>query len=144
MNIIRVQDSPHWATNLIGKPWRPEWHCWGLVRQVYREQLSVELPEFPTVDPRNVEAFGRAIHAGALSADWAQIGAPEEFAVVAMSRKNLFHHVGIWTEADGGLIVHAQDGSCTVADSLPYLRQNGWKRIGFFRYGAFCRDSKPV
>ena len=130
MNTTPVQDSLHWATKLIGKPWVPEWHCWSLVRDVYGEQLGIPLPDF-MADP---ETKRREIQKASLSPEWVELDGPEELCVVAMSRRNIFHHVGVYTEADGGLVVHVQEGTCTVADSLAYLQKVGWQRIGFFKW----------
>jgi hypothetical protein len=96
--------------------------------------LGVALPSYPSISPRKAEAFARAIHGASFKDQWQRVGKPFEFAVVGMSRRQTFHHVGVWTEADGGLVVHVQEGTCTVADSLPDLKRLGWNRIEFFKW----------
>ena len=44
----------HWAEKYIGKPWvNGEYDCWGLVRDVYKNELGVELSPIVT-DATNI------------------------------------------------------------------------------------------
>lgn len=39
----------HWAVKYIGKPWiNGEYDCWGLVRDIYKNELQIELSPIVT------------------------------------------------------------------------------------------------
>ena len=71
-----------WANEYVGIPWlwrgrdRTGIDCYGLVRLVYREQLSVELPEEQYLAVEDVED-----RIGCRRPFWSQVSRPEPFDV---------------------------------------------------------------
>lgn len=86
------------------------------------------------------------IDAGAKGGEWERLKTPVEGCAVGLSHRpdGKFHHVGIWTQADGGLVVHAVDGANVIAQNLSSLKFHGFGRIEFFEYGAYYRNKQPV
>lgn len=121
---LRIPYSP-------GECTRQACDCWGFVRLVYQEKLNIVLPDLP--------AFGSMewAHRSASMREscWKQVEKPFEFCAVGMARKDVLHHVGVWTEADGGCIVHAvadRGGLCT--DTLKTLRLRGIRVFRYYRW----------
>lgn len=137
----------HWILNYLRLPYAPGGRdhrgvdCWGLLRLVYAEQLGIELPLLPgIVDGRLVS---REIVATA-RIGWQELNAPVEFCAVAMGRRQILHHVGIWTAADGGKVIHTWGGRAVVADTLRAVRHKGLQTVKFFAYGTHHSNSEPV
>lgn len=130
----------HYAASLIGKPWvagarGPDaFDCWGLVTWVYQQRFGIHLPLFEGVDPKCVSGVGRLMAEGSQKDDWISLLSPEEGCVVAMSRNRIIHHVGIYCDVDGGLVLHALDGQNVVAQSLSQLSLYGWRTIQFYKH----------
>lgn len=127
----------NWASKYIGKKWQnggrgPDaFDCWGLLYWTMREDFMTEVPTFP-IDPGALWEVQQQIEAESKSTNWVQRMVPEEGCAVGLSHGAHFHHVGQWTEQDGGLVIHCLDGSGVVADSLAQLRASGWRRIEFY------------
>ena len=131
----------HWSTRYIGLPYviggrtREGLDCWGLLRLFYQEEKNITLPELPGIVENGVLDISRTIIQEKL-ASWKYVALPEEGCAVAMSQRQVLHHVGIWTDADGGRIIHSWQAP-VVADKLSDLRrQRGFKRIEFYCYGT--------
>lgn len=138
-------DQIHWATNLIGKPWRkgangPDaFYCWGLLVYVYRWRLNIKLPLYQNMDVCNA-AIARGLII--LETDpllpwtrWFRVDSPDklmEYDAVGMGPGKM-EHVGIYTEADGGLIIHAAQHNGVIADKPETLRRK-YSRLEFYRY----------
>ncbi len=128
-----------WAMSYIGCKWQPggrgphEFDCWGLVKYVYARERGIELPDFPGILPGD-PAVAEVIDAGTRLPDWKRIAAPEEFCAVALGRARLFSHVGVWTCADGGRLLHAHDQLGVAAQSMLALRRVRWQKIAFFKH----------
>ena len=136
MSITQENGSNHWATDLIGRPWSIDWHCWNLVQDVYRERFQIDLPNYPRVNPLKHREL--MLQVGALGTDqlpeWIELKEPEELCVVAIGRSNVTTHVGLWTEANGGGVVHVQAQSNCTCDSIQRLRRSCWQTIRFFKW----------
>lgn len=122
----------HWTTRYIGLPYhnKERLDCWQLLRLVYNNELGIHLPELPGVE--DARFFSR----------WAELEWPVEFCAVGMTRKETIHHVGVWTMADGGRIVHCWDGMPVVADTRKTLKLRGLRVVQF--YGLHHRDTESV
>jgi len=130
----------HWARNYIGLPHchggrdRSGLDCWGLVTLVYEEVLGIMLPELPGITTQGVFAVSREI-ATQRTAGWTRIERPIECGIVGMSHNHALHHVGIWTDADGGKVIHCWKSS-VVADTLDALKRwKGIRTLEFYCYG---------
>ena len=139
-----------WIADVIGKPWKAgargpdEFDCWGLVWYVYAKRLGVTLPMF---EGHSVEAqaVSRALAANLTTTGaWRAIDRPEELCGVAMGRNRIIHHVGLYTEADGGLVVHASDGARVVGQTLSTLRTQAFNRILFYKYDYSRAPIQPL
>lgn len=111
----RSTRATHWATPLIGKPWRggaagPDaFDCWGLVRWVFERQHGIVMPPVvvgaiggTTVD--NVTAIK---HAARVSGWHTVVGAPWPDDIVLMHGLK-GRHVGLMVLANGRLgVLHA-------------------------------------
>lgn len=135
----------HWAFDYIGKKWKiggrgpEEFDCWGLVFFVYKTHLNIELPEYPGIDANDKLKVTRMITNGSGLQSWKILpdNMWDEFSVIAMSKRSkVFHHVGLYTKADGGLIIHASDNGRVIASRTSALRQAGWSIIKGFAYNA--------
>lgn len=111
-----------------------------------REEFGQVIPEYAGINARDLLKVCRMIEAGASGGDWQRLGKPHEGCAVGMSKRadRSFHHVGIFTEADGGLVVHAVDGANVLAQPLSALKYHGFGRIEFYEYGPYCRNLQPV
>ena len=69
-------------------------------------------------------------------AQWDLVRAPIELDVVQMSHGAHPTHVGVWIEADGGLVMHAVRGAGVLCQRLASLRLNGWRLLDIYRRRA--------
>lgn len=107
--------------------------CWGLLWFIYLNYFGVELELHP-VDPIHHEEVAKRINAGVDDGQWVRLMKPVDGCAVALSKSKVFHHVGIFTSIDGGLVLHAHDSGRVVAQSLAGLRSQGWSRIQFYKH----------
>lgn len=146
----------HWLSRYVGIPFGSgsgQLTCWGLVRRVYAEQLSVVLPDHAEVSDRYVTAMARLRRNGATpeevraarsavaeemerghtSENWVESQQPECFDVVLMTNihSGRVGHVGVYV--GGGRLLHteAQTGSCIVPTN--HISVSG-RITGFRRY----------
>lgn len=127
----------HWAYGLIGRPYRRDaagpdcFDCWGLVRHVFREQLSIEMPFVAVGEEGNLRAIRRAV---AVSG-WRPVrsGGPKEWDIVTM-RSPWGPHVGVMVRANGGLLMlHAVQGLGVCAQTLEELPVQGYQALRWWR-----------
>ena len=130
----------HWMTPYIGLPYltggrnKKGLDCWGLMRLIYKEEKGIELPEYPGISAEEAIIKGKVI-ARDTANDWIPIEKPEDGCGVAMSQKHVYHHVGVWADADGGKVVHCWEGTkFVVADTRRNLYLKGFLKIAFFRH----------
>lgn len=104
--------------------------CWGLVFLVYAETFGISLPTFPGLSVSNLTAETLR----EVESQWTQVEKPFEGCLVAMSQRSAIHHVGIYTSADGGRVVHCREHSNVVVDTLRGLSVKGFQVIKFYRH----------
>lgn len=137
-----------WAIEHIGKPWvagarGPDaFDCGGWLRFAFLTQHGIVLPEWGDVNPKNPSQTAPAILGAAQSDIWHEVEEPVDFCAVAMSQSRVIHHVGLYLDVDGGLILHACDGKGLIAQSLSQLAGSGWRTLIFYQHQAL-RDVKP-
>ena len=128
----------HWSTKLLGLPWVPggrtekEMDCWGLLMRVYKEQLGISLPEHKNIDATRVLEYSGAIRKG--MEDWELLEKPEHLCGVALSRSKKIHHVGVYLENDGGLILHCHEESGVIIQTPREMAKLGWRKIEYYGY----------
>ena len=130
-----------WALNAIGTV--PK-NCWLFVRDVYKEQLGVELPQFASIMMGDIPNIVRTMEIESKNKMWKKVEDPSEFAVVAMSKSQYIHHVGLWTEEDGGKVLHSYEKNPVVANDILQLRRVGFKRVEFYELDEAYRNIEPV
>lgn len=129
----------HWACQYIGMRHRQggrgpkEVDCWGLLRLVYAQKFSISLPELPGVCLGTLASMASHIASG-LQDDWVLTEVPFDGCAVAMSQREVIHHVGLWATADGGKIIHCWDSHNVIADTLLGIRQKGFRVVRFYRH----------
>lgn len=134
-----MNDSPHWARKYIGFPFAAGGRgsegvdCWGLVLLVYRREFGIPLPSLPGISAATVRSIHSKIREEA-ERDWVELTSPTEGCVVAMSQMQAVHHVGVWTQADGGRIIHSWKRQNVVADSLKSIRLKGIRTVRYYQH----------
>jgi len=133
----------HWVCDYLGKPHVPgargpeAFDCWGLVRDIYERRFNIDLPFYPGLPreptPADTRLMLKEIR-NELKEDWVVSEKPFDGCAVAMSQSQVYHHVGLYMEADGAKVLHCWDGSAVVLDTLPRLRLKGLKKITFYRH----------
>lgn len=138
----------HWATRYIGLSWAVDgfgplnFHCWGLVWHVQREEFHREVPKYAFMNPQDRLAVAREFTSAEQGDDWLELAEPVEGCVVTLSSNRVTHHVGVWTATDGGLVLHSSEGKGVLAQSLSALRANGYNRINFYTHHSWHTSSK--
>lgn len=128
----------HWSAIYIGLKYEigargpDKVDCWGLLRLIYSDIYGIQLPEYPGITVASALAQCKTF----LEAkdDWILVDDPFDGAAVAMSQKEIIHHVGVYASADGGKIIHCWKGHNVIADTLRGLKLKGFKRILFYRH----------
>lgn len=130
-----------WVQPLIGTPWviggrdTTGFDCWGLLWYVYRTQFGIELPNYPERQPLNVSENWRIAQQEMASPHWRQIVKPSHGDAIGLSAsRKVIHHVGIFLDVDGGLVLHATDKRHVVAQSIQTLRTIGLQTVLFYRH----------
>ena len=130
----------HWAVKYIGLPWTPqgfgpqEFNCWGLVWWVQRNQFARDLPQHAFVSPYDRVRMAREMETAVHGSDWLELPKPMDGCVVGLSSSRIVHHVGLYADVDGGLVVHSCEGKGVLAQSVSNLRATGWNLIKFYAH----------
>lgn len=129
----------HWAEAYATKDWvpsndpkgRPKYDCWDHVREVQREVFGRELDE---IDPENYDIWAliKMLKENSEIGKWKQVDKPSEGDIVQLGHAKRPHHVGTWTKADGGKVVHCLEKAGVVAQSKLTLRMSGWGHLTFW------------
>lgn len=126
-----------WASDTIGA--KPK-NCWLFVRDVYKDHLDVELPKFASIMVGDIPSIVKTMEIQSKNEMWRKIEEPTEFCVVAMSKSRYIHHVGVWTEEDGGKVLHSFEKKPIVANDLLQLHRVGFKRVEFYELTEAYRN----
>lgn len=97
----------HWASALIGKPWKPSRNCWWLFRKAWLRRWGDELPEVPADEPpgsvaiREVARIGRAhrVQGPAVDGDAVVMRTTVELHIGMAVQ--LGHHLGVLDTVQG-------------------------------------------
>lgn len=129
-----------WVRDLLGIPWVAggrgpgSFDCWGLVKWIYGTQLSVTLEDFAGIPVDDVRAVGTEMTRGVLVAPWHPSSTPGHLDLVAMGGNRLIHHVGVWLDIDGGLVLHTSSGKSVCAQGLSQVKTTGTQTIKFYHH----------
>lgn len=128
----------HWGAKHIGRTPEAVGLCWGLLRLVYAE-FGIQVPEVKGLTRENAAAVAAGVRDG-LKEDWEEIQKPEEGCAVGMSitsDPDEIHHVGVYTDSDGGRVVHCWGRYNVIADTLRGLALKGFRVVRFYRHKAW-------
>ena len=129
-----------WAHKYIGKPWQnggrgPDcFDCWGLLCWVYKEEFGIILPAFAGVDAKDFGLVGRTMNREAAGASWRRLEEPEDGCAVALGKRSLIHHVGIFIGEGEDLILHVTEHGRSVAQKPLTLRSLGYGLINYYKW----------
>lgn len=135
----------HWSSQYLGKPYDVDgygpdaFNCWGLVWEVYRAQFGIDLPKYGHVDPRQLPQIVRQI--ASEECQWERITEPKDGCVVGLSSGRSLHHVGIYLDVDGGLVLHARDQAGVIATPRAHLARHGWGKVNFYLHKSWRTSS---
>ena len=127
----------------LGTPWKAGikqigvgFDCWTLLVDIYDKYKGIKLPLYPQVSREWVIKFKNAIEDGISEPDskWKQLDKPKHLDVVAMSKSiHFIHHVGVYLDIDGGMVIHAVRGSTVACEPLTKIKQQ-FVNIKFYEY----------
>ena len=124
----------HWAVKYIGKSWiNGNYDCWGLVRDVYKNELRIELSPI-VADATNLRDVLSEFRK---SSNYNHLKETSDFKdknIVILTQNKYPCHVGVYCEADGCGILHNMQGVGVVFQKLPELRMNGWRIMEILEY----------
>lgn len=133
----------HFAEQYLNKKWQagargPDtFDCWGLVYWIYKQHFNVELPSYPCVNALNLKQVTQVVTDESKDLEWFKLENAVDNCVVAMSKNTKhLHHVGLYLDVDGGLVLHALDERNVIAQPLRDLTRTGWRRVEFYKHRA--------
>lgn len=124
----------HWASDLVGLRWTPEFNCWQLVRRVFLERFCIAMPEHAA----GVLRLTTAAH----ESGWRPAAAPARADdIVLMRTLSKRRHVGVIVSVNRRTMVLHNDGCMMAAGpvgqvvltSLAALREQGCRDFEFWR-----------
>lgn len=125
-----------WWGQYIGLPFGEgpgEVTCWGLIRQVYRDRLGVELPAYGEISARDLVRVARTMEAHKDDDGWTVPDRPEPLDVVLMRGPRglaRVSHVGLMVAP--GHLMHVEAASATVCVPLGHFTVAG-RILGYRR-----------
>ena len=129
----------HWAGQYVGKPWKPGeygpefFDCWGLVWHVATQHYGIQLPKFQGCHTMGLTAMAKLI-THEIFDNWKPLQRPKDGCCVAMSQGGPIHHVGIYVQTDGGVVLHSNMARGTVAQSIAATKASGYRRLEFYEW----------
>lgn len=137
--VQKVQFLP-WRADAV---WPDAVTCWLLAQAAQRELGGRELP-FVNADPNDLRAVVRLVRDHPLRAEWVPVPFPQHLDAVLMSHHLHPHHIGVWLELDGGVVLHATEQftrgkpdphkPAVACDTLDGLRETGWRSFTFLAH----------
>lgn len=133
---------PHWTDAYKGRPWVAyttgphTFDCWGLACAVLEHNGHL-VNRHIDVDVDDVRGFDAAVQDEVRSGSWQKIDItqepPQEFDVVLMAKTDLYNHVGIYTTANGGRVLHCRKGPGVCLEPLHKLQRLGLQKFEYWR-----------
>lgn len=148
-----LETKTNWVNHYVGKPWLlggrgpNAFDCWGVVYHFNKER-GIQLPEVPqnaggTYQSNCVLMQHEVKHA--LEHNLAHpINTPIDGCTVLLSKNGVFTHAGLYSAAQGGLIVHAVPGTGVVAQPVHTMRARGWTGILYFTHSKELHTNGEV
>lgn len=129
-----------WVEDYLDKPFEElsygpdSFDCYGLVWHVLHTQAGIDLPRFDDIEYQAARINAEISRQAGNVDDWETIqGTPQQFDVVVLRRAGESHHVGVWLDVDGGLVLHATRTG-VLATSLAALYRMNYRHHTVHRY----------
>ncbi len=128
-----------WVERYVGLPWiayatgPTAYDCWGLVVYVAEKYYNLSFTRHLDTVTNDSRAIHKTIRKEIASGKWQQSETPRDGSVVLLSLSRKFHHIGIWIDVDGGMLLHSFEGSGVCLSSLAQLKDAGFQRIEFWQ-----------
>ncbi len=148
MNILQ-SDRHLWPLDYIGRPFRSGasgpacFDCWGLVRHYYQTVRKVHLPVADCHD-FGLKEVRRGFARPELYRGFGRVDKPADGDCVLMKQGRWPSHVGLWSDLDGGRVIHALPQTGVVAQPLYEIARAGYEVAGYYRYGSAGDCGKSV
>lgn len=119
----------------LGRPWNANgFDCWECVRAIYWDAFQITLPSYG--EHQEPSRARRTILDEATSGRWQEIESPTDGCMVLLGKREWPHHIGVYMETNGGMIVHCLDHVGCAIDSMRSLRAIGWGYMKFYTMSA--------
>ncbi len=132
-----------WYNKYIGIPYKDGGRdesgldCWGLVRLVYKDKYSIDLPSFTSqyTTAKDIDLIHELIARHKES--WEKTSEPKEGSVVLMRILGTETHVGVYLGNNNFL--HVREGTHAVVESIDSI---SWKHriVGYFDYNQNFKE----
>ncbi|WP_127142834.1 NlpC/P60 family protein [Pelagibacterium montanilacus] len=122
---------------LIGRPYHlgaqgpDSFDCYSLTRTLQAGLFGREMPAFAAPAQAGRMAIAAAVAIHPERGRWQEMPHPQDGAIVTMARHLQGYHLGTFIAEDGGLVVHALEGTGVVASRLCELEAEGWRKFRF-------------
>lgn len=107
---------------LIGRAYRHDFRCWDLVRHVSLTIFRRPLPATPA-DIESSLQIARAFRTHPERARWRRTLSPRSGAIVLIGAATRETHAGIYIDIDGGAVLHTEERTGVVFESLTDLTE---------------------
>ncbi len=131
----------HWIANYIGNPWKfggdnlgDGLDCWGLFRQVQKDQFDLTLD---TIDIGEYRVAGvlRNFDNNPEVSNWKKVDKPKNGDAVLMRTGKYPSHVGVWVQVDDEKgVLHSAETYGVIFSTTDKLPTMGWNIEGFYRH----------
>lgn len=133
----------HWTLPYIGLPYElgargpKKVDCWGLVYMAYRRVFNLQVPLYPGISLEHPLECTKVIRE-ALQQEWTSIEKPVDGCLVAMSHGVAIHHVGLYTSADSGRVLHCFNKMNVAAETLRSIKlYRGMRVVKFYLHNKW-------
>jgi len=130
-----------WEERHIGKRWTKQVDCYERAKLIIKEELGIDMP---TVS--GLSKFGRA--KCLLRFEQQHCNKVSDFKPLDLVLMRLVgseieeHHIGVWSDVDGGGVVHSMENSSTIFQSLTGLKATGWVIARVIRIKIITKHQK--
>ncbi len=117
---MTIEEIERHITPMIGRPYRPDFRCWDLVRYVSRVVFNRPLPEVPN-DVEGRFQIARAFRSSPERARWRLTSSPQSGSIVLIGAAIRETHAGIYIGIDGGAVLHTEERTGVVLEPIAEL-----------------------
>lgn len=121
-----------WPEKYIGRNWvNGEYDCWQFVRDVYKQEMNIELPVF-NINALDIRQIQNTFNNTSEYDNWQEIALTElqDNDVILCGKNKNTHHIGIWFKSG---IVHNVENKGVVYQTPQSLKQHGWNMLNAYR-----------